>query len=116
MDTESQCTRCAIAEERLTKALWLVVILNLCDAFATWYWVSTGAATEANPVMNLALSAGAEYFFVYKLGWVTMACLFLWMVRREPLAQQAFKLPTALYGAVGALHIFGAGLTAGLGM
>ncbi len=52
MNTERPCTRCAVAEGRLTKALWLVVILNLCDAFATWYWVSTGAATEANPWPN----------------------------------------------------------------
>ena len=116
MEAAQSCQQCAVAEKRFVKALWLVAILNLCDALATWYWVNIGAATEANPVMNLALVNGAEYFFIYKLGWVTLACLFLWMVKHEPLAQKAFKVPVVLYGAVGAFHIFGAGLTTGLGL
>jgi len=48
------------------KALQAVLILNIGDAVLTSWWVATGWATEANPLMNRVLELGIGPFLFTK--------------------------------------------------
>jgi hypothetical protein len=48
-------------------ALKLVVVLNASDAVMTSWWVATGLATEANPLMARVLEHGISAFLATKL-------------------------------------------------
>ncbi len=88
----------------LTRAIWLVLILNVVDALATLYWVSMGA-TEANPGMATALSWGHIPFLGAKIALVTLGCIAIWRGRKCLLAHVLFRLPIVAYAGVVALHL-----------
>ena len=46
---------------------YLLIFLILADLIATIYWISTGAATEANPIMNYYLRHSIILFAIVKL-------------------------------------------------
>jgi hypothetical protein len=48
------------------RALQAVLILNIGDAVLTSWWVATGWATEANPLMNRVLELGIGPFLFTK--------------------------------------------------
>jgi len=46
---------------------YILVFLILTDLLATIYWISTGAATEANPILNYYLGHSVVLFAGVKL-------------------------------------------------
>ena len=46
---------------------YLLIFLIFSDLLATIYWISTGAATEANPLMNYYLKHSITLFAFVKL-------------------------------------------------
>ena len=76
-----------------------VVVLNLIDALMTLWWVRTGFATEANPLMREVLDDHAVAFVVCKLLLVSLGTLLLWWRRDRPLAVIGiFTIFLAYYG------------------
>ena len=63
--------------------LWLLIILcilNILDFLATTSLVVNGEHLEFNPFMNLLLDT--PYFALYKLVFIPLCLLFLWLVRK----------------------------------
>jgi hypothetical protein len=87
------------------RALAAILILNLFDATFTLLWVSSGLATEANPIMAYVLGIGPGAFLFTKLGVVTLAVGLLARYPRR-LAARFGVLPVLLvYGCVVATHL-----------
>ncbi len=63
-----------------------VIVLNLCDAVLTLWWVETGFATEANPFIRSLVEGHPVLFVVAKLSLVALSTGFLWRYRERPLA------------------------------
>lgn len=63
-----------------------LILLNLADAVLTIVWFLTGAATEANPIMDRLLQIGPVTFVVGKLTLASVGSLILWKSRRHALA------------------------------
>ncbi len=63
-------------------ALILLFFLNLVDGFATYYWVTNGLATEANPIMDAMFDLSPWFFLFVK---VIVGSLCIWfLIRRKP--------------------------------
>src|SRR5262245_58648559 len=66
----------------LKNIVFATLILNLLDAIFTLVWISTGAATEANPIMaEVAHDPGL--FVTIKLLLVGLGSLLLWRNRKR---------------------------------
>ena len=52
---------------KIKKMSIIFYVLNLIDAFATYYLVNTGVFYEVNPLMNKALSNTPIMFFLIKI-------------------------------------------------
>lgn len=62
-----------------------VLVLNLLDAVFTLWWVGNGLATEANALLE-DLVERPLLFVLAKLALVSLGSIFLWRLRRRPLA------------------------------
>lgn len=62
-----------------------VLVLNLLDALFTLWWVGNGLATEANALLE-DLVEQPLMFVLAKLALVSLGSIFLWRLRRRPLA------------------------------
>jgi len=65
--------------------LILLLVLNIFDAYATFYWVTNGLASERNPIMQEWLHLNPFVFIYIKLILVGIAIGFLWTVRNRQL-------------------------------
>ncbi len=63
-----------------------VLVLNLLDAVLTLWWVHTGFAVEANPLISEIVVEHALLFISAKLALVSLGTWLLWRYRRRPLA------------------------------
>jgi hypothetical protein len=63
-----------------------VLVMNLLDAVMTLWWVRTGFATEANPLLAQIVAEHAVLFVVGKFGLVFLGTWLLWLRRDRPLA------------------------------
>lgn len=99
---------------RLRALLSATLVLNLVDAVMTLFFIYTGAATEANPVMNFVLSGGAVVFTTAKLSLVFSGVAVLWHFRDRVLARAGAVLVTAVYTMLMAYHAFGLTQVAGI--
>lgn len=86
-------------------ALILLLLLNFADALFTLHWVTTGVATEANPVMAWALDHGAEFFLLSKLLIVTSGVALLWRHADRPSVRLAAVPAFVLYSLVVGMHV-----------
>jgi hypothetical protein len=82
-----------------------LLVLNLLDATATYFWVHTGLASEANPLMAGAISLGPSAFLLSKVALVGLAVLLLWRNREEHGARMALVPLSLLYAFVAGGHI-----------
>ena len=55
-----------------------LLIMNLLDGIFTVAAVQAGAATEANPLMQLPLALGSVWFILAKTGLVSVGVLLPW--------------------------------------
>ena len=63
-----------------------IVIMNLLDATLTVFWLSSGAATEANPLMETLFDIGSVPFVLGKMFLVSAGIHLLWLHRDRALA------------------------------
>ena len=83
-----------------------ILLLNLLDAVLTTFWLSAGAATEANPAMSVLLEHGGFVLFVVaKLGLVSLGCALLWRQRQRGIAVVGVFLLFTVYYAVMLHHM-----------
>lgn len=83
---QSTVARLATHDRWLHGVLAVTLFLNLADAVLTMYWLMSGAATEANPLMEQALAWGPIPFVLGKTSLVALGSWILWKRRRRPLA------------------------------
>ncbi len=86
-------------------ALRAVLLLNIFDAILTSWWVATGWATEANPLMNRVLELGIGPFLFTKLLVGMAAVLILKAHHRHPLSQIGVVTILAAYVLVFMVHV-----------
>jgi hypothetical protein len=83
-------TRTRIGTEQQFRWLeWIVrsiLVLNVIDAALTLYWVSTGRATEANPLLADLVRDAPITFVLIKTTLVALGSWLLWRRRKKPLA------------------------------
>ncbi|OGL61990.1 hypothetical protein A3C09_01525 [Candidatus Uhrbacteria bacterium RIFCSPHIGHO2_02_FULL_47_44] len=90
------------------RAEMILCILNLLDAGATLYWIQSGLATEANPIMNHALLHGVHTFAIAKIFLVVIAAGILWSHRHLLLSRIGVALTSVVYAGLAGIHIGGA--------
>jgi hypothetical protein len=75
-----------------------IVILNLLDAVLTIYWVHTGLADEANPLLQVLVSHHAVLFIAMKIVLGAVGAWLLWQHRHRAFAViGAFSVFVAYY-------------------
>lgn len=82
-----------------------LLVLNLLDAFATLTWVYMGHASEANPLMAMAIEAGPAVFVLSKVALVCLAVALLWRHREVVGARMALVPAALLYALVAGGHV-----------
>tara|TARA_Y100000310_G_C20673515_1_gene811559 strand:+ start:466 stop:756 length:291 start_codon:yes stop_codon:yes gene_type:complete len=79
--------------------------MNLIDAVATAIWVSTGVASEINPLMANLLGIDSSLFILTKLTIVSLCVLLIWRLKMAKSAK-LFVLPVFIaYLCVVGVHI-----------
>ncbi len=86
-------------------ALQAVLVLNIGDAVLTSWWVATGWATEANPLMNRVLELGIGPFLFTKAIVGMTAVLILKLHRKHLLSRIGVIAILTAYLAVIGLHL-----------
>jgi hypothetical protein len=82
---------------------WLLIILwtaNLGDLILTLRAVARGRATEVNRLMSVFLDAGSFPAALFKIGVVSAAVAFLWLLRRRRAVLPAAATLTLLFVAL----------------
>jgi hypothetical protein len=82
-----------------------ILVLNLLDVMLTLTAISSGAALEANPLMDMSLSWGGVWFVLVKVSLVSLGVALLWRLRRLSLAATGLVVVGALYTGVIAYHL-----------
>jgi len=83
------------------------LILNLFDAVFTMLHVTSGNATEANPLMAGVLANSPVLFVATKIGLVSLGLLLLWRLRYRATAVAGVVVTLATYVCINAYHIHG---------
>ena len=63
-----------------------ILLMNLIDAVLTLWWVRTGFAIEANPLLREIVNEHALLFVAGKLALVSLGTALLWRAREHGLA------------------------------
>ena len=82
-----------------------VLVLNLCDAVLTLWWVETGFATEANPLIAETVEQHPVLFVVVKLTLVMASTWLLWRHRERPLAVVGIFAAFLVYYSILLYHL-----------
>lgn len=82
-----------------------LLVFNLVDALCTLGVVHVGAATEANPLMDLLLRGGPLTFMVGKLALVSLGVALLWRLRQHRAAVAGLAAATTIYALLCIYHI-----------
>lgn len=82
-----------------------ILLLNLLDAGFTLYWVWSGRAKEANPLLSWAVLEYPLTFVLVKMALVSGGLFLLWRHRERPLAVIAMFLAFLTYYWLLTLHV-----------
>ena len=97
-----------IGSEKQFKLLHLMlkatIIMNMLDGIFTLYWVNSGMATEANPLLAEVVY-NPLVFLGIKWSLVGLGSLLLWKRHKTPLAVVGIGLMFTLYYAIVAYHL-----------
>jgi len=88
---------------------YILVFLILTDLLATIYWISTGAATEANPILNYYLGHSIVLFASVKLfiSFASLSILLKFKKRFKHFIIKALFILSLIYVGVFVWHITG---------
>jgi len=87
-------------------AAFILIGLNMFDAAFTYFFVSTGLATEVNPVMNFFISKGMEWFLSIKLiGVVIMTWILIKYYSQYRSIRVAFPILILYYLIITVVHM-----------
>lgn len=78
----------------------LLCLLNLFDAGATTFLLTTGLGMELNPVMAWLIEQGIGYFWAFKLSIGTVAPYVLAKHHQNIIARRGLYVMASLYGAL----------------
>ncbi len=84
-----------------------LVILTLVDLAATVYWVSSGLATEANPILEAVIQKSFLLFAVTKIGLAYFGIFILNRYRSRRLVFRLAAFAVCAYLAVTIWHVIG---------
>ena len=89
--------------------LSLLLSLALIDLVATMIWLTTGIATEANPIMNYFLAFSLPHFAIAKLllTFAGVTILHLFRTKRNNLIFTASMILVAVYSVLTCWHVAG---------
>ncbi len=77
----------------------LIFVINAIDGVLTIFWVFSGHASEANPIMDHLIEVDPVVFMGVKLALVAMGSYLLWRLRYKRIAVVSiFVLFTVYYG------------------
>jgi len=65
--------------------LYATIIMNVIDAICTMFWVYSGRATEANPLMAVVIDNPFTFALV-KISLVSFGSFLLWKSHKRPFA------------------------------
>ena len=97
----------AIKDINVFWSLVAIMIFNSLDAILTVVLIQQGLATEANPIMNEALSHGIFDFFLIKFSLVSLGCFGLWKARKKMFAKISIAACVFLYTVLLFYHAYG---------
>ncbi len=89
----------------LKNIVFATLILNVLDAVFTMVWLSTGAATEANPVLADIAEHDPGLFVTVKFLLVALGSLLLWMNRKRPVAVVGIFVAFLVYYGILIYHL-----------
>lgn len=89
-----------------------VFVFNTLDALATMSWVQMGLATEANPMMEVLLTAHPALFVASKMALAGLGLALLSRYRDRRLARAGVMAMFSLYTLIICYHIVGGLLSA----
>ncbi len=90
-----------------------LLVLNALDGIFTIFWIQTGIAEEANPLLRRLVEETPVLFTVTKLGLVGLGSAVLWRNRERPLAVVAIFVAFGVYYGILLWHLHAAGLVVG---
>jgi len=76
-----------MSDRNVIRCLFLLILLNMFDAYITATLVPLNLAKEVNPVMEYFLNHGVFSFIMVKVTAVSLACFVFWRYRRLLLAK-----------------------------
>ena len=88
----------------LAYIVWATLVLNVADAVLTLLWVTSGQATEANPIMAVLIERNPIMFVVVKFTLVFLGSTLLWRYRKRPLSVICIFIAFIVYYSVLLYH------------
>lgn len=89
----------------LSLAAFVLFFSNIVDALMTIFWVESGMAKEANPLMDMLLRRNVATFFGAKYLLVCVAIALLLRFQDRKLARQALFATAAAYTVLIGYHM-----------
>ena len=90
----------ADASRLLSRLVIAALVLNIADALCTMGAVSTGLATEANPLMAMLINISPTLFLVAKVVMVSGGLGVLWKLRQKRFATAGIVGAFAVYAVI----------------
>lgn len=81
-----------------------ILVMNVIDGFGTLYWVCSGMAIEANPLMAILIDVHPSVFIIIKLSIVQLGVILLLRNCHRRAASISIKIAFAAYAAVVIYH------------
>jgi len=85
--------------------VWATLIFNVLDAILTLIWISSGRATEANPLMAVLIEENPFLFVAVKFALVFLGSTLLWRYRKRPLSVIFIFLAFLIYYFIILYHL-----------
>lgn len=86
--------------------LGIIFLLNAIDGVLTVFWVLSGNASEANPLMDHLIAVNPVVFMVVKLVLVALGSYLLWRVRHKRAAVVAIFILFMVYYGILVIHAY----------
>lgn len=86
-------------------AIVFLGLLSFADALLTWEAVTSGAAKELNPFMDIMIQMGPWHFFISKLTLTAAGLAILYVMRRHVWAQFSIVFCLLVYLVITGIHL-----------